>query len=94
MALLKFKTHTPTQPLIWKEPQTGVGIFWTEKKSWETFYGEITAFCQRNNRPVPSDEEVQGVICKQLGAGWCVEAANFQPAPDAGRGGCTTCGGR
>jgi hypothetical protein len=71
----------------------GVSTFWTEKKSWAAFYAEIVAFCQRNNRPVPSDEDVQNFICKQLTGGWCYETGAFNPV-EIGYQECTTCGGR
>lgn len=92
--LLKNKNHHPQSPLYWKDPGTEVIIHLTEKKSWDAFYQEIVTFTQRNNQPTPSDEDVQNFVCKQLGAGWCVELPNFQVPPDAGRQGCKSCGGR
>jgi hypothetical protein len=99
---LKNKSHG-TQPIFWKDSETGTAVWWTEQKSWWDFYTEVSQFCMRNGRPVPTDEEVQDAVCRQLGPNWCSNTPVSAPVvteyssllgQSPGRKDCGTCGGR
>ena len=93
--ILKDKNHSVPSGAFWKHRDTGTIIHWTETKSWETFFGEIKSFCSQNKFTAPTDEELQDIVCSQLGKGWCVGEPNFRmEAGPGGRTGCQTCGGR
>jgi len=92
--LLKDKNHSIPSGAFWKHPETGTMIYWTETKAWDTFFGEVKQFCAQNGFQAPTDEELQDIVCSQLGPGWCVGTPNFQQVGPTGRSGCQTCGGR
>lgn len=92
MPLLKNKSHQPMQ-LYWKPSGGQLTVWWTESKSYETFYNEIVTACQRNGWDVPSDADVQNYVCGQLPRGWCTEDGHTSANPPQQQG-CSHCGGR
>jgi len=92
MKLLKDRNHVSVVPKFWTDSNGHREQWKSEFETYETFYARIVAYCEANQRPVPSSEEVQNTICAQLPAWNCVGEGYFTPTtPSSQR--ARPCGG-
>lgn len=89
------RNHLPATPKAWRATINGrqYKVSWHPSWSWEQFYEEVKKMSETNSIPVPSPDEVENFICRQLPKGWCTNEPNhFRPPALPRRTGC--CGRR
>lgn len=88
--------HVPSVPKSWRTTHNNqvYRVPWNSGVPWESFYSQVRAFTERNSLPVPSEAEVEDMICGQLASGWCTSDVNYHRPPQIARKGCSACGRR
>lgn len=90
--------HLPAVPKSWRATISGrqYRVAWENSWHWNQFYSEVVKMSEANSIPVPSEDEVEAYICRQLPKGWCTGDPNFHRPPTitTRRAGCSSCGRR
>lgn len=90
--------HLPASPKSWRATINGrqYHVSWHNSWNWSQFYSEVVKMSESNNIPVPTEEQVQDFVCRQLPRGWCTGDPNYHrpPAITSRRAGCSSCGRR
>ncbi len=99
--MMRFKdpNHVESKPVSWRLNLDGkyYHIPWQKWESWPVFYAKVVTFTTGNNLPVPTEDEVQNIICVQFThpLTWCTSDQTFhRPASVPRRPGCKSCGRR
>lgn len=83
-------------PKSWRSTVNGKDyrIPWDPRNSFQQFVATVQAFTQANNLPVPSADELEDMMCRQLPRGHCSGGDIHRPPPIRAVQPCSSCGRR
>lgn len=100
MKRFKNKNSVSVTNRVWVSP-TGTRIAWRSATTpFSTFVGQVQAYARQNNLDVPSEEQLEDLMCSQSPSRDCTDDPNYHLperqvyTQEVRSGGCSACGKR